>query len=737
MEIPKQLQTKGIRFVLLEKGGKKPFQKDWTNKVIEYDNFELLSHIRNGGNYGVMGGGEKNLVIVDFDNEPVQVMALEKLPQTFTVKTGRGLLHLYYYAESSPESYKGFDENMNTLFDVQGNGKQVVGAESIHPNGNKYEVIKDISIENISYAELKAILMPFDRKPQKEVKEVAPQHKLEIEDNFLDKVKHSLSMRTVLESFGVNTSNNPCGCLFHASSGGKCLGYNNETAHCFHCDGSWNIFSLVKQQKNCDFKEALTYLANLAGLQDELEVSRRKYIDNLKDKNRDEKKDLRENFLYLIKEKKINEATELLVSWIKDNNYIYTTRDDVKSEMWIYEQGIYVPQGKTRVKEILRDLLEIWYSAFYYNLIMNKLEPDTAIDQDKFFNQNYVDEIPVKNGILNLKTRELKSFSPEKVFFNKLPVEYDSRSECPQIEKFVSEVLSSSDDKDVFYEMGGFCLWKEYKFEKAFMLVGNGRNGKDKTLELIKRLLGVENCCSVPLASIVPESFIISEFHNKMANLAGEINNQDLKDASAFKGLTGRSLQSAPRKFLKPITFVNHAKFIFACNELPMVYENNKGFWDRWLVLEFPYTFVTKKELDMAIEKNNLKLRDEGIIEKITTPQEMSGLLNKFLEGLDRIMEFRNFSCTIGSDEIKKLWIRKSNSVMAFCLDNVEECYDGFISKKNFRKRYTDFCKSHKVSSKSDFVIKRTLEEMFGASEGNEQILDRWDKVWVCIKWKN
>lgn len=733
--IPQQLQQEGIRFVLLEKGGKKPFQKDWTNKKIQFNDEELLNHLLKEGNYGVLGGGEKNLVIVDFDSENIQKQVLNKLPETFTVKTGRGLYHLYYFVEKTPESFKGFDEEMNTLFDVQGEGKQVVGPGSIHPNGNKYEVIKDIDVKNISYSELKAILVPFDKKPRNENK-LYEKPKLDINDDFLEKLKKTISMKDVFDSFGIETMRNPTACPFHASAGGKCLGFNFETAHCFHCDGSWNIFSFVKQMKNCDFREALNYLSSLAGLEDELELSRRRYIENQREKEVNEKLEVKNEFLNLLKEKKYNEASEVIVRYIKDNYYIYTTKDDVKSEMWIYEDGIYIPQGRSAVKEVMREILDIWYSTYHYNLVINKLEPDTYIDADYFFNQNYIYEVPVKNGILNLQTRELKPFTPEKIFFNKLPVVYDSMAQCDQIDKFLSEVLANEDDKQVFYEIGGFCLWKEYKFEKAFMFVGNGRNGKDKSLELIKRLLGIENCCSVPLGSIVPDSFIISEFHNKMANLAGEISNHDLKDASAFKGLTGRSLQSAPRKFLKPITFINHAKFIFACNELPMVYENNKGFWDRWVVLEFPYTFVTKSELETASDKTNLKLRDEDIIEKITTEQEMSGLLNRFLDGLDRLLQHKNFSVTKGSDEIKKLWIRKSNSVMAFCLANVEEGYDSFITKKDFRKKYSEFCKEHKVTAKSDYVIKRTLEELFGCSEGQRDVFGRYDRVWDGIKWK-
>jgi putative DNA primase/helicase len=268
------------------------------------------------------------------------------------------------------------------------------------------------------------------------------------------------------------------------------------------------------------------------------------------------------------------------------------------------------------------------------------------------------------------------------------------------------------------------------------MFVGNGRNGKDKALELIKRLIGIENCCSVPLSSIIPDSFIISEFFNKMVNLSEEISNLDLKDTGAFKALTGRSLQSAPRKFLKPVTFVNHAKFIFACNELPMVYDNSKGFWDRWVLLDFPYTFLPKQEIENTKDKTNLKIRDEDIIEKITTPDELSGLLNKFLDGFDRIIDFKRFSSTQGSEEIKQFWIRKSNSCTAFCLNEVEDSYDEFITKKDFRKKYSEFCKKHKITARSDYVIKRTLEELYGCSEENKEIVGRWGKVWGGVKWK-
>jgi len=734
MEIPDRLKQKGIRFVLLEKSGKKPFQMNWQNKVIEFDNPELLNHLKIGGNYGVLGGGSKQLVIIDFDNERIQEQVCKKLPNTFTVQTGSGKLHKYFVSDRC-DSFKIFDEEMNTLADIQGEGKQVVGAGSIHPNGTEYKIVNDMDIAFLPYAEIKAIMMQYDKKPKKEEKKF-DKPRVELQDDFLDDLKSSLSMGDVLSSFGIDTNRNPTECYFHSSNGGKCLGFNNETAHCFHCNGSWNIFSLVKEAKNCSFKEALEYLANLAGMSDELEVSRQKYFDGLKQNQRNEKRDLKEEFLTFIKDKQINSASELIVSYLKNKYYIYTTKDDNKSEVWFYKDGIYLPQGKSEVKGIMRDLLGNWFNNYYYNQVMNKLEPDTYIESDKFFIQNYPYEIPVQNGILNILTREIKDFTPDKIFFNKLPVDYNALADCPKVEEFLKDVLSKEEDIDVFYELGGFCLLKDYRYEKAFMFVGDGRNGKDKSLELIKRLIGAENCCSIPLHSLIPDSFIISELFGKMVNLAGEISNQDLKDTTTLKGCTGRSLLSAQRKFLNAVTFVNHAKFIFACNELPMVYDNSRGFWDRWVLLEYPYTFVTAEELKSS-DNPFFKLKDENIIEKITSPQELSGFLNKCLEGLDRLMLQKDFSSTLGSKDIKDLWIRKSNSVMAFCIDSLGEDYDSWISKKEFRKKYSEFCKKHQIRSKSDYVIKRTLEEMFGASEENKEVISgKWEKVWGGIKWK-
>ena len=111
------------------------------------------------------------------------------------------------------------------------------------------------------------------------------------------------------------------------------------------------------------------------------------------------------------------------------------------------------------------------------------------------------------------------------------------------------------------------------------MFLGDGRNGKSKTLELLKRFVGEENCVEVPLDELEKDLFAIGELFKKLTNLAADLSKSALKNTGRFKKLTGRDLVTAARKFLPRIKFVNYAKMLFACNELPFTYDLSTADW--------------------------------------------------------------------------------------------------------------------------------------------------------------
>lgn len=448
--------------------------------------------------------------------------------------------------------------------------------------------------------------------------------------------------------------------------------------------------------------------------------------------------DIQKEVLQDIITRREEHATERICNYLKGNFKFYTTRDDIKSEIWVYSDGIYRPNGESHIKEIVRKFLEHTYTPQRANKVIAKIEADTMIDTDEFFNTQYLNEVCVSNGILNLKTRKISEFTPEKIFFNKLPVSYDPLAECEAIDFFFEEILKEKSDKKVLYELVGFCLHKEYFIEKAFMFLGTGRNGKGKTLSLLKKFLGEENTCSVRLSQMDTQSSALCELHNRLVNLAGDLNNIALKDTGLFKELTGRDSVQVKRKYLRDLIFTNYAKMIFACNELPRVYDLSEGFWSRWILLEFPFQFLPKKEIDVKPEKEKhlCKIQDPLILDKLATEKELSGLLNKALDGLDRLKQNKDFSYSIGTAKVKDFWIRKSDSFTAFCLDELEEDFDGFVTKKELRQRFSQYIRTHRIKPTSDKNMKVVLENMFGVVESRKTTKFGFDNVWEGIKLK-
>jgi len=444
-----------------------------------------------------------------------------------------------------------------------------------------------------------------------------------------------------------------------------------------------------------------------------------------------------EKTLTLLAADRRDEATEELVKEIKNTYKIYTTRDDQNPEMWIYNNGIYIPEGETFIREFCRQRLDLAFKNVIASQVVDKIQADTYIDSDTFFNQPDIGEIPVKNGLLNLATRELSPFTPDKVFFAKVPVDYDKAAVCPTIDTHFKTVIKYAEDVPVLYEMFGYCLNREPFLETAFMMIGSGRNGKTKTAGLLNAFLGAENCSAVQLQDMGEERFSKFEMFGKLANINPDLPPTVIKGqtASVFKTTTGRDVVEMDRKFKNPIRSVIYAKQIYGANELPRSADHNLAFWSRWIPLEFPYTFVTQTEYDQAEDKTNLKIKDEDILLKLAVPSELSGLLNAALDGLDRLKKNRAFSHTKTAAEVEDLWIRKSDSFAAFWKDCLIEQWDANIAKSDLRRVYNTYCRINKIKPMSDKAILYFMSEK-GISDDRFRGEGKQTPIWVGCAFK-
>ncbi len=433
-------------------------------------------------------------------------------------------------------------------------------------------------------------------------------------------------------------------------------------------------------------------------------------------------------------------ASEKIVNYLLNNYIIYSIKNDKVSEIYYYEDGEIKPNGESFLKEKIRRILLHAFTPQRANKVISKICADRGIDIEELHQSesDNIYEIPARNGILNIKTKELSEFSPDKIFFNKINAIYDPDADCPNIKFFLSEIVKNKEDINVIFEMIGSTLYKKYFIQTIVMFLGDGENGKGVLQNLIRSFLSAKNCKSLPLNQLTSESFEVADLRGALANIAGDISNTDLKDTGRIKELSSGTDQiTAKRKFMSALYFVNYAKLIFSCNELPRVYDFSHGFWRRWLLLEFPFLFLRDNEYKLRKNESNVKKANPEIIDKLTTEAEFSGLLNEALKGLSRLMKNKQFSNTKSTEEIKNLWIRKSDSFTAFCFDFLEGDTESFITKKELAKSFNKFCKEHRLRGASSQSMKRTLQELFGCLEDKKYIETQQERVWEGIKFKN
>lgn len=715
--IPFQLQDKSINFVLLKEKDKIPMQTGWQKKEIKYDDKELINHIEEGGNYGVRGGGEKNLIIVDFDNEEVQKQMCEKLPNTFTVKTGGGLLHKYFWTNDN-KSYKIFAENMDTLADVQAEGKQVVGANSIHPNGNEYNVVDESEIAFIDYVELKALVMSFDRKPNKEVKEYTPK---EYEgNNFIEEVKSRSMLSSVLSDFGVDTSKNPTNCPLHSSKGGKCFGFNNETWHCFHCEESGNVFSAVMKFKNVEFKEALEYLVEMNGMRKEYDENKKKYLKSIQPQEID--------FLIL---KKVNEKTgkkeyavniDAVADYIIDEFNPKTIFGSKNETIYIYDGRIYVSKGRAKIKVRIEELLEKFAKTNTVNEIVEKIKRKTEVEREEFENLP-THLIPFENGVYNVQTKQLEDHSKENNFTFILPIKFETGVDCPKFKKFIEEVLYP-EDIPVIQEWFGFCLFRQYFIKKAVICVGDRDTGKTVLLETLINFIGERNKTGLPLQKIsAGNDFVKLSLKDKHLNAYDDLSSQDINDGGGFKVATGGGTISAEEKFGDFLQFRPYAKQTFCANKIPPVKDNeDPAYFGRWIILQFD---------------NVADVKDPFLKQKLNTPEEKSGILNWALEGLFRLLDKGEFSYTKTPDEIKTIMEMSGNPYVAFANDCLNEEQGAIVSKDDMITCYNLWAKENKRRMMSKEMLGRNLHKNVYFISNGKSGERKWENVQIKLNWRD
>ncbi|MCJ7617452.1 MAG: DUF5906 domain-containing protein, partial [Desulfobacterales bacterium] len=248
---------------------------------------------------------------------------------------------------------------------------------------------------------------------------------------------------------------------------------------------------------------------------------------------------------------------------------------------------------------------------------------------------------------------------------------------------------------DIFYDFLGSILMSDYRIKKAVVLLGSHDTGKTTLLNIAEQVSGTKNKCSVSIKDLDSNTnrFASSSLEDKLANIVDEMPRVTLKNIEQFKGTTGGKGFEGEKKGKDRHNIISRAKSLMAGNETPLIDGAvSHIFFKRLVIVECLNKFNPgNKETDI------------NILYKKYTDDELSGLLNKAITGLERLLENGKYEYDdsenpgiwnkyVGSDNILKEFVNT-------CLDVTGNQNDAVSS----RDMYNTYLEYHKI--KKDGVV--------------------------------
>lgn len=243
-----------------------------------------------------------------------------------------------------------------------------------------------------------------------------------------------------------------------------------------------------------------------------------------------------------------------------------------------------------------------------------------------YFSSDLTKFIPCANGMLRLEDKNLLPFSPTFRRRNKLAVPFDPSAKCPLFLDTLMRPALHDDDLDLLQRACGVFLIGENLAQKIFILTGTAGGGKGTFIRVLMGVIGEMNLASLR-TQFLGERFELSRFLGKTLLYGADVpqNFLNQRGASVLKSLTGADPIALEFKNSNESPLII-CKFnvIVTCNSRLTVHlEGDHDAWRRRLVI-----------IEYRKPKPTHVIAD---LDKRILSTEASGVLNFFLEGLDKL----------------------------------------------------------------------------------------------------
>ena len=301
--------------------------------------------------------------------------------------------------------------------------------------------------------------------------------------------------------------------------------------------------------------------------------------------------------------------------------------------------------------------------------------------------------IGFRNGVLDIETMELLSFSPEFRIPNVIPHDWNPEAQSDVLDGMLRRVACG----DPFIESNlceflGLCMYRSGKYAFAAILLGKqnetASNGKSTYIDMIRNVLGEDNYSSLSLRAL-GDRFNQQYLSGKLANLGDDISSEftDGSSLEVFKKAVAGSKISTDVKNSRGYEFTPYCTMMFSANRFPKMEKLDDGTLRRLFPVRFNAHF-TKADPDF----------DPDIGEKLRSEECCEAAIVRGVWGLKRVIKQRG---PTDNDESKRMLrdIETDNSTILQWLD------DDFIERewlferetRDAYQRYSKWCEESGV----------------------------------------
>lgn len=343
--------------------------------------------------------------------------------------------------------------------------------------------------------------------------------------------------------------------------------------------------------------------------------------------------------------------------------------------LYLYVDGVYCPDAASWAAGQVRELLGERYRRRHLDEVMSWLkatQPTIPLEQS-------IQILNLDSGLLDWNSGQERPHDPAVLSTIRIPHRWNPGAKSPTIDAFLIEVLPG-DAIDFVLEVIGHCLIPDNRLQRSVMLVGPGGNGKGTLLNLIRALLGPANVSARSLHSLAENKFAAADLVGKLANVCGDLDARAIERSDVFKMVTAGDVMSGEHKFGRAFTFVPFCRLLFSANEVPPSADQTMAYFDRWLPVPMTCRFRGTKD------------EDPDLLRKLTTCDELEGLLVQAVGALRRLMERGRFDIPASVKDELTRFRSHVDTVMAFITDSCELDLSAWTPRRELYPAYTKWC---------------------------------------------